>query len=43
MKGVWILQEGFYEGTQTCQKALYVFVFASLHQYEEKRTTAWRQ
>jgi hypothetical protein len=37
---VWILQEGLYEGTVTYQKVLYVCVFASLRQYEEKiRTT----
>ena len=43
VKEVWILQKGLYEGTETCQKGLYLCVFAPLSQYEEKiRTTAWR-
>ena len=43
VRGVWIFQKGLYEGTETCQKGLYVCVFASPHQYEEKiRAIAWR-
>jgi hypothetical protein len=37
LKGVWILQEGIYEGTETCRKVLYVCVFSSLRQNEEKK------
>jgi hypothetical protein len=41
VKGVWILEKGLYEGTEICQNGLYIFVSASLHQYEEKlRNTA---
>jgi hypothetical protein len=36
VKGVWILQKGLYEGTETCQKGLYVCVFVPLRQYKEK-------
>jgi len=36
VKGVWILQKGLYEGTETCRKGLYVCVFAPLRQYKEK-------
>ena len=40
---MWIFQKGLYEGTETCQKDLYVCVFASLRQYEDTvRTTTWR-
>jgi len=43
VKGVWIFLKGLYEGTETCQKGLYVCVFAPLCEYEEKiRTIAWR-
>ena len=36
-KRVWILRKGLCEGTQTCQKGVYVCVFAQLCQYKEKR------
>ena len=36
VKGVWILEKGLCEGTETCQNGLYVCVFASLCQNEEK-------
>jgi len=43
IKGVWILQKELYEGTESCQKSLFVQVLTSLQQYEEKiRNTAWR-
>jgi hypothetical protein len=44
VNGVWLFQKGLYVGTETCQKGLYMCVFASLRQYKEKiRTTAWRR
>jgi hypothetical protein len=36
VKGVWILEKGLCEGTETCQNGLYVCVFASLCKNEEK-------
>jgi len=42
VKGVWILQRGFMKEQRLSEGPLCVCIFASLHQCEEKITTAWR-
>jgi hypothetical protein len=42
VKGVWILQRGFMKEQRLPEGSLCVSMFASLHQCEEKITTAWR-
>jgi len=39
VNGVWILQKGVYEGTETCQRGLYMWYLLHFTNMREKQET----